>query len=110
WSILTWGLLVVLALFPIALLSVYSFTVMAGSVRDLARRNNMATATVTRQLVVRELERTSQLAVSVAALPGTIDAVQRHDENGVRSRLRPVVESFPGIDRAYVLDLQGTEW
>lgn len=110
WAILTWGLLVVLALVPVALLSLYSFTVMSGSVRDLARRNNMATATVTRQLVVRELERTSQLAVSVAALPGTIDAVQRHDENGVRSRLRPVVVSFPGIDRAYVLDRDGTEW
>ncbi len=110
WNKLKWGLLVSIALLPIGLLALFSFRFAAGSVRQLVRANNQAAATITAELVSRDLENSLNLAQTFAALPGLIEQVELHDEEGVRRHLKVAVETNPRVDRAFVLDPQGRLW
>ena len=103
-------LLAVGALLPIALLGWFAYRAAARSVRDLVEANNMATGTITAELVRRDLEQCVGLARAWATLPGVIEAVKGHDEESVRARLRPAVESYPSVDRAFVTDPAGRLW
>jgi PAS domain S-box-containing protein len=111
WNTLTWGLLVFVALLPVALLALYSYRVTERSLRKLVESNNQSAAVTTAQLVKRDLENSLRLARTFAELPGLVEAVERHDEEAVRRRLRVVVESNKDIiDRAIVLDTSGRLW
>lgn len=110
WNTLAWSLLVLAALLPIGLLSWYSFRIASESIRRLVQANNEAAAEVTAELVSRDLERSRDLARTIAALPGMIDIVERQDAEGVRVRLQKVVETSRGIDRMFVTDVQGELW
>ena len=106
WTTLLWGLLAFAGLLPIGLLSLYALRLTAQSVRDLVQANNLSAATMTAELVSRDLEHSINLAQAFAALPGMVEAVElrKHDaaraEEEVRARLRTVVQSYPRIDRA----------
>jgi signal transduction histidine kinase len=116
WSTLTWGLLVFAALLPIGLLSLYAFRLTSQSVRELVESNNLSAATITAELVSRELEHSINLARAFAALPGMVEAVDLRDtdaawaEEEVRARLRTLVQSYPRVDRAFVTDPHGLLW
>lgn len=90
-TMLIWGLLVCAVLLPIALLGLYSFHITSQSVRDLVQANNQSATRITAELVSRDLENSVNLAKAFAALPGLIEAVEHHDEEAVRDRLRVVV-------------------
>ena len=72
--------------------------------------NNLSAATITADSVSQSFEHSLNLARTIAASPDVIAAVQRRDEEGVRARLRTVVESYPLIDRAFVTDPTGLLW
>ncbi|MBI5383643.1 MAG: PAS domain-containing protein [Verrucomicrobia bacterium] len=110
WSVAGWALLALLAVLPIGVLSLYSFRVGSESIRTLVQINNLSVATLAAELMGRELERRTDLAVATAAMPELIDAVERHDEEAVRTRLRVPVSSYPGIDRALVASPEGVVW
>jgi signal transduction histidine kinase len=109
-SALGWAVLVSAALLPIVLLSLYSIQVASTSVRRMVQANNASAARITAELVRHDLDASLQLAQMFAALPGVIEAVERHDEETVRGQLRAVVQSYPHIDRAFVMDPQGLLW
>src|SRR4029434_9531136 len=77
WTTLLWGLLVFAGLLPIGLLSLYALRLTAQSVRDLVQANNLSAATMTAELVSRDLEHSINLAQAFAALPGMVEAVDR---------------------------------
>ena len=110
WTFLSWGLLILAGLLPISLLSLYSFRVTSHSLRDYARETGESAAQTVAESVARDMEGSIGLAKTFARLPGIADAVDRHDEEAVRERLRVAVESYPHVDRAYVLDTEGTLW
>jgi signal transduction histidine kinase len=116
WTTLLWGLLVFAGLLPIGLLSLYALRLTAQSVRDIVQANNLSAATMTAELVSRDLEHSINLAQAFAALPGMVEAVElrKHDaaraEEEVRARLQTVVQSYPRIDRAVVTDPYGVLW
>jgi signal transduction histidine kinase len=116
WTTLSWGLLVFAGLLPIGLLSLYTLRLTAQSVRDLVQANNLSAATMTAELVSRDLEHSINLAQAFAALPGMVEAVALREndaaraEEEVRARLQTVVQSYPRIDRAFVTDSYGVLW
>jgi signal transduction histidine kinase len=116
WTTLLWGLLVFAGLLPIGLLSLYALRLTAQSVRDLVQANNLSAATMTAELVSRDLEHSINLAQAFAASPGMVEAVElrKHDaaraEEEVRARLQTVVQSYPRIDRVFVTDPYGVLW
>jgi signal transduction histidine kinase len=107
---LTWGLLVFAALLPIALLSLFAFHITSQSVRDLVQANNQSATRITAELVSRDLENSVNLATAFAALPGLVEAVERHDEEAVRAGLRAVVLSYRRVDRALVTTPEAVLW
>jgi signal transduction histidine kinase len=116
WSTLTWGLLVFAALLPIGLLSLYAFRLTSHSVRELVEANNLSAATITAELMSRDLEHSINLARAFAALPDVIMAVESRDrdapraEEEIRARLQTLVQSYPRVDRAFVTDPYGLLW
>ena len=116
WTTLMWGLLIFAVLLPIGLLSWYAFRLASQSARELVGANNLSAATITAELVSRELEHSIDLARAFAALPGMVEAVGLRDteaaraEEEVRARLRTLVQSYPRVDRAFVTDPHGLLW
>jgi len=107
---LTWGLLAVAALLPIALLGLYAFRITSRSVEDLVRANNDSAATLTAELLGRQFEQNAGVAQVSASFPGLRDAVERRDEEAVCARLQRMVEAYPRMDRAFVTDTNGVLW
>lgn len=103
-------LVVVLTTLPLAALGFYSFRLASHSVRRQVDHNNRAAAVTTAELVRRELIRGVELAEGTARSPALIDAMVRHDEEGVRSLLKAFQQSFITLDRAYVTDPDGLLW
>lgn len=107
---LPWSLLVLAAVLPIVLLSLYSYRVTSNSLWNLTLSSNQSAAQVVGELVRRDMESSVGLATTIARLPSFVSVTERHDEEGVRRRLKAAVEANPGIDRAAVIDPQGTIW
>ena len=107
---LKWSLMVGMALLPIVLLGIFAIYFASKSVRSFVADGNSTVAYISAELVGREIESSISLSKAVAGLPGLIDAVTAHDEDGVRSRLMPVVRAYPRVDRIFVTDLTGTLW
>jgi signal transduction histidine kinase len=116
WTTLTWGLLIFAALLPIGLLSVYAFRLTSQAVRALVEANNLSAATITAELVSRDLEHSLNLARAFAALPGMVESVELRERDAaraeaeVRAHLRTLVQSYPRVDRAFVTDPNGVLW
>src|SRR5260221_5729493 len=86
-----WRVLAFAAMMPIVALALYSYRVASESVRKLVRENNESAAKITAVLLKRELDRSVSFAQTLATLPGTIDIVERRDEEAMRNRLKAVV-------------------
>jgi signal transduction histidine kinase len=109
-STLTWSLLVLAGLLPIVLLSLYAYRVTSESVRELVVANNRSAAQMAAELVGREFENSISLGNAAAMIPAMVEAVERHDVEAVRMRLKATVQAFPRLDRAFVVDTQGILW
>jgi len=107
---LKWCLMVGMALLPIVLLGIFAIYFASKSVRSFVADSNSTVAFISAELVGREIESSISLGKAVAGLPGLVDAVNTHDEDGVRSRLMPVVRAYPRVDRIFITDLAGTLW
>lgn len=107
---LRWAVLVGIALLPVLLVGVAAIYFASKSVQALAEDSNATAAAISAELVSRELDQSIGLGKAVASLPGMSEAVATHDAEGVRSRLKAVVESYPNVDRIFVTDLAGVLW
>jgi len=105
-----WGLLVGAALLPVLLLGLVAVYFAARSVHALMESGNATAASISAELVGREFDRSIGLGQVIAELPGMTEAVDQHDEEAVRSCLKPIVQSFPSVDRLFVTDLSGVLW
>jgi signal transduction histidine kinase len=105
-----WGLLVGAALLPILLLGSVAIYFASQSVHSFVADGNAATAFISAELAEREIESSISLGKAVAGLPNMIEAVESHDEDGVRARLMPVVKAYPRVDRIFITDLKGNLW
>jgi signal transduction histidine kinase len=109
-SLVTWGILVLAAVLPIVLLSFFAYRVAADAICGLVRANNESAAEMAAELVTHDIDGSIGLAKGLAAMPGMAEAVESHDVDSVRQRLRSAVQASPRVDRAYVLDPQGVLW
>jgi PAS domain S-box-containing protein len=110
WSFAGWAVVAGAVTLPIALVGLFAYLLTAHSVRNLVKADSSAVANLAAELMSRELEHRLHLVVATAGMPGLIDAVERHDEEAVRARLKVVVDSFPGIDRAVLSDTGALLW
>jgi len=107
---LTWSLLVLAGVLPIVSLSLVAYHVTSRSVQDFVAANNRSAARMAAELLSREFENSISLGSASAKIPFMEEAVERHDVDAVRARLRATVEAFPRLDRAFVIDTHGTLW
>ena len=109
-STFTWGLLASVAVLAIILQLLYAYRVTAHSVRKVVRTDNATAAGLAGELMSRELGRRLDLARVVAGMPGLVEAVERRDEEAVRARLKVVVTTYEGVDRAVLSDTNAFLW
>jgi signal transduction histidine kinase len=125
------GTLILGALLPVVLLSVFAYRVAAARMHEMVSASNVSAAVMTGELIGSDLARNIDMARALAAQPGMVAAVQRHDADAVRVRLNATFDALnrlapgdPGaaaaggtgsaavrrIDRAFVTDPAGVEW
>lgn len=109
-SRLKWSVPFLAVFMPIVLLSVYSFQVASYSVRSLVEEENISASGNLAQLIVQDIKQNVRLAYAIASIPGTIGAVQKHDEVALRTRLKAIMVSNPQVHRAFVVDADGVLW
>lgn len=105
-----WGIRGLLALLPIVALGLVAEHLATSTIRTLVNNNNQSVATIAAELVRTDLEHNLASARAFARQPGIRAAVQQHDAAGVRRHLRAELESYPGIDRIFVVDPSGLLW
>ena len=105
-----WAAAAAVVLVPILILGLFAYRIASHSIRTLVETGNASVAAAASELMRNELDRRLDLAVTTAGMPGLVAAIERRDEAAVRERLRVVVESYPGVDRALVADLYGVAW
>jgi len=107
---LKWALPFLAVFLPIVLLSVYTFRIASDSVRDLVEAENISSAANLSQLFIQDMTKNVVLAEAYASLPGTLSAVENHDEVSMRTRLKAMVVSNQQIHRAFIADAEGSVW
>lgn len=105
-----WAILVILALSPIGLLSVFAFRTATRVVSELVEASNLAAATVAADIARADLERSLQLSRSIAESRRFIADVEARDEESARSRLKATVLLHGAMSRAFVHDVDGVLW
>jgi signal transduction histidine kinase len=69
-------------------LSWYAWCLTSQAVRSLVAANNLSAATMTAELLSRDLEHSINLARTFAALPGMLEAVELREQNAARAKVR----------------------
>ena len=105
-----WSLPFLAVFLPIVLLSIYSFQVASVSIKDLVEAKNLSATSNLSQLLMEDITQTVVLAHAVASVPGTVEAVENHDEVATKTRLKAIVVSNQKISRAIVTDENGIIW
>src|SRR5439155_3062089 len=100
WTTRTWALVILGALLPVGLLAAVSYRLAHQSVVGLVRSNNRSSAVMAAEMIRRDFAHTTVLADVVSRAPGLIQAVERRDEAGVRTRLRNIIDVAPAVERA----------
>ncbi len=59
---------------------------------------------------MQDIKQNVRLAHAIASIPGTIKAVEGHDEVALRTRLKAIMVSNPQVHRALVVDDKGELW
>src|SRR3954447_7005582 len=94
WMTLKWFFLLLAALLPIGLISLFTLLIAYKSVRDLVRTNNQAAVTTMAEMLARDLGVYMNVVRSFAGLPELAGAIERHDPEAVRNQLRLATETF----------------
>lgn len=109
-STLKWGFPFLAVFVPIVLLSLYSFRIASESVEKLVEDENISSAQNLAQLLTHDINQNLKLARAVAAIPGTISAVQSKDEFSLRTRMKALMVSNPQMHRAFIVNSGGVLW
>lgn len=59
---------------------------------------------------MQDIKQNVRLAHAIASIPGTIKAVEGHDEVALRTRLKALMVSNPQVHRAFVVNEEGVLW
>ncbi|HUR47199.1 MAG TPA: ATP-binding protein [Candidatus Saccharimonadales bacterium] len=110
WMTLKWFFLLLAALLPVGLISLFALGIAYKSVRDLVRANNQAAVTTIAEIVSRDFGICMNLVRSFSTLPELVSAIQRNDPEAVRNELHLASETFPKFGRLYVADKEGHAW
>jgi len=113
------------ALLPVAVLGVFSYRLASSRMHAIVRSSNVTAAAMTGEYVRSDLARNIDMARALAAQPGMVQAVQNHDVDAVRQRLKATTDAVNNqsatqpageaklprrIDRAFVTDPAGVQW
>ncbi|PIR52985.1 hypothetical protein COU76_03725 [Candidatus Peregrinibacteria bacterium CG10_big_fil_rev_8_21_14_0_10_49_10] len=107
---LKWFLPFLASFLPIVLISVYSYRIASGSVKELLRTEHVSATGNLSQLIAEDLKEGMNLVGAISSVPGTVDAMRRRDSLAMRSRLKAVTVAYPEVDRAYVTYPDGLLW
>src|SRR4051794_20383879 len=110
WMTIKWFFLLLAALLPVGLISLFALGIAYKSVRDLVRANNQAAVTTIAEMLSRDFGICMNLVRSFAGLPELVSAIERNDAAGVRNELQLASETFPKFGRLYVADNDGHAW
>ena len=110
WMTIKWFFLLLAALLPVGLISLFAFGIAYKSVRDLVRANNQAAVTTMAEMLSRDFGICMNLVRSFAGLPELLSAIEKHDVAAVRNELQLASETFPKFGRLYVADNDGHAW
>jgi len=104
-----WGLIIA-ALLSVGALAYYSYQRAAGVIAKLVAAGNVSVATMSAEILRREVEQCVNMARSVAEMPGMMRDVEARDAEGVCRQLRAVAGACPLVERLYVTDREGVVW
>ncbi|MDB6032334.1 MAG: sensory transduction histidine kinase, partial [Verrucomicrobiales bacterium] len=110
WMTLKWFFLLLAALLPVGLISLFTLAIAYKSVRDLVRTNNQAAVTTMAETLARDFGVYMNVLRSFASLPELTSAIERHDPEAVHNQLRLATETFPKAVHLYVADNDGQMW
>jgi PAS domain S-box-containing protein len=110
WMTIKWFFLLLAALLPVGLISLFALGIAYNSVRDLVRANNQAAVATMAEMLSRDFGICMNLVRSFAGLPELVSAIERNDAAGVRNELQLASETFPKFGRLYVADNDGHAW
>jgi len=114
-----WSVVIIVAVLPIALLSVYAFLLDRDSIRDQVDQGNQFAAKFGGQMIHQEFEANLSLVRMVARGQTIVQNVTDRDVASLRARLGSIADSNapllaegngPRLDRLYVADPDGTVW
>lgn len=105
-----WAFLILLALLPVGLLSLFAFRTAGQAVSELVQANNLAAARGAADIVNEGILRSLRLDVSFAEAEEFVAAVEARDEEEVRADLRSVMMLYAPINRVSVHDVDGVLW
>lgn len=94
----------------IILLGGYAYREASTATNHLVQSNNIATATLSQQLVKLEFEHRIHTLESIAQSADFINHVKEHNEAAIREALKTLVHSHPRVVRAFVTSPKGLLW
>lgn len=104
------GALIAGALVAVGVLACCSYNLAAGAIARLVAAGNVSVATMSAEIMRRDLERCVSLGKSVAELPCMAHDVEARDAESVRRHLRPMATGCALMQRLYVTDSKGVVW
>ena len=105
---MTWVVLLVLALAPVALMSIYSEQIASGSVRDFIRSDDLSKTANIAMLLQQDIGKTVSLAEAFADAPGTTRLLDEGDVLGINTRLKAITLAFPVLQGAVMTELSSS--
>jgi PAS domain S-box-containing protein len=104
---LSWALPLGFSLLPIALLSIYSYQIASGSVRDLLLAQDLSETGNVSMLLQQDMGKSVALAEAFASAQGTVRLLREGDALGMTTRLKALTLSFPALKSAVLTDANG---
>ena len=104
---LLWAVLFVLALVPIALMSIYSEQIASASVRELIRAGDLSETGNVAMLLQQDMSKTVALAEAFAGSEGTARLLDNDDILGIVTRLKGLTLAFPALASAVIAEPSG---
>ncbi len=105
---LSWVVLLVLAMAPIALMSIYSEQIASSSVRELIRAEDLSQTGNVAILLQQDMSKTVALAEAFAGAEGTMRLLDAEDVLGIVTRLKGLTLAFPALESAAIADGKGS--
>ncbi len=105
-----WLFIINALLIPVIVLCAWLYTITEQTWRTQEGHDLLLAARLASHILQEELDTTLAMERAVATRPAFVDAVRHHDHARVRTALDELLEVTPSIDRARLIDPDGTVW